>query len=147
MENNVKNKSKGLQTYCYESFSIQGTCTHFVDLLIAFGGFGILIDIPCEFKRLCLTNLTHPNCFSKSSSFSIHEKTLHGIDPTPHIGMPMTCNNLLNLLEALHFNLKSISLTFSFIFRLINCLIFIANLLCLWVVQNASIHGLVVLSP
>ncbi len=52
-----------------------------------------------------------------------------------------------NLLKALHLNLKSIPLGFNFLLRLINHLLFITRLSCLWVAQNTNIHGLVVLSP
>ncbi len=70
---------------------------HFL-LLVKLGGFGIPIaSIPCEPKRLCVTNLIHLNCFNKITSFSIYEKTLHGINPTPHMDMSMMCNNLLKV--------------------------------------------------
>jgi hypothetical protein len=88
--------------------------------------------------------------------FSICENVLCGINPSPHIRMPMIYNNLFEtnltnknyqiFLGALHFNLKSIPFGFNFLLHLINYLIFITNLSCLRVAQNLNIHGLVVLS-
>jgi hypothetical protein len=52
------------------------------------------MSIPSEPKRLCMTNLTHWIVSTRSSSFSICEKMLHGINPTPHTSTSMMCNNL-----------------------------------------------------
>jgi hypothetical protein len=82
---------------------------------------------------------------TRSSPFSICEKVLHGINPTPHIGMSMMCNNLLkdNLTNKGCWTssrcliLKLIPLDFNFLFHSINQLIFfhlkhVCKLLKMW---------------
>ncbi len=52
---------------------------------------------------------------------------------------------MTNLFKALSLKLKLIPLNFSFFLRSVNYLFFISCLSCLWVAQNPSIHGMVVL--
>lgn len=53
------------------------------------------VKIPCELKRLCITNFTHFNCSGKIIIFfQICENVLCGINPSPHICMSMIYNNL-----------------------------------------------------
>jgi len=94
---------------------------------------------------------------TRSSSFSICENTLQGMNPTFHLGMLMIPNNLLEV----NFTNKgwrtcsrpwasSWNWSHSFLasfFRSINCLLLILCLSCLQVVQNPSIHDMVVLLP
>ncbi len=54
---------------------------------------------------------------------------------------------MINLFKALSFKLKSIPYNFCFLLYLVNYLLFISCLLCLRIVQNLNIHGMVVLLP
>jgi hypothetical protein len=52
----------------HESFMIHSTLTHGLHFLFLIGlaEFEIsIVGIPCEFKKFCITNLIHPNCYGK----------------------------------------------------------------------------------
>jgi hypothetical protein len=49
----------------------------------------------CKCKRLCITNFTHLDCFNEVIILLNLWEALGGINPAPHISMPMIPNNLL----------------------------------------------------
>ncbi len=51
----------------------------------------------CKCKRLCITNFTHPDFFHKVIILLNSWEALRGINPTPHISLPMIPKILLKM--------------------------------------------------
>jgi hypothetical protein len=133
-------------------FMVLARGLHFL-LLIGLGGFKIPIaGIPCEFKRLCVINLIHLNCFDKIIILINPWEAVMWDNPT----LTWVCQWCVTLCWRLILLIKIIEplssialqfeidpLGFTFLLHSINCFIFITGLLCLWVAQNASIHDLI----
>jgi hypothetical protein len=76
---------------------ILGYCIQFFGLITLIRFQCPIPNVPCSFQRFCIGNFAWSNCLNKVSSSSRCVNALCGMNPTPHVRIPMMPNKILKV--------------------------------------------------
>ncbi len=162
MQTMLKKRSISMEIYCpwmiSESWyldiaSISLTRLHLLDSNLQFW------TPHATFKGLAQAILLAWIVSTKFSSFSRCAHALCGMNPTPHVKIPMIPNKIskakctnkgrltYSICCAWAWSSSHSNFVFCFLFHSIKSLLFILLLPCMWVVQNSNVHSTVILLP